>query len=203
MRIIRYTLLADGSSDSALLPIINWTIERNYPEISFEPQFAKSLGDIGHDLSKKIERALTQFPCDILFLHRDAERQDHAERVQEIIAAAKNTDVNYIPIVPIRMTEAWLLSDETAIRAASGNKNGKNEFALPAKKQWETTVDPKAVLFEALKCASGKKGRALEKFYPSKQRARVAELTEDFSVLRGLKSFDAFEKELIAQFGKF
>ena len=92
--------------------------------------------------------------------------------------------------------EAWLLSDEHAIRSAAGNPNGRAELGIPGKREWERNKNPKQILFDALKAASELNARALKKFSPDRQRLRVAELTTDFSGLRGLASFDQFEATL-------
>lgn len=197
MKIVRYTLLTDGSSDSVLIPIINWTISQHCPNISVLPQFARNLGNVGLNLAKRIPAAIQFFPCDLLFVHRDAELQSYDERLNEITAAIYNYQQDYVPIIPMRMTEAWLLSNIAAIRDASGNKSSTIDLQLPAKRNWESLPNPKQVLFNALITASEKSGRALKKFSPDRQRARVTELTQDFSTLRGLRSFDLFEAELI------
>ncbi|MCU6434680.1 hypothetical protein LPB67_12960 [Undibacterium sp. Jales W-56] len=203
MKIIRYTLLADGSSDAMLIPIIDWVIRKNFPTLNFQSQFARDLGQIGLDLQRRLVVALEQFPCDVLFVHRDVENQSYADRMKEISSAVNLSIDKYVPIIPIRMTEAWLLSDEMAIRAAAGNRNGKVKLSLPPKNKWEVLANPKEILFDALLASSEKTGRALAKFNPHLQRARVTELTEDFSTLQGLSSFDAFETETILQFRKF
>lgn len=197
MKLIRYTLLADGSSDAILLPIINWLITQNSPGLGVQSQFANNLGTIGAELEKRIPVALCLFPCDILFVHRDGEGSTYDDRLQEITSVLAKTNVNYVPIIPIKMTEAWLFSDEIAIRSAAGNKNGKIPLNLPMRKNWDKLPDPKKILFTALETASEKTGRALRKFYPDRQRARVAEFTQDFSSLRGLPCFDSFETLLI------
>ncbi|MDY7576235.1 hypothetical protein [Actimicrobium sp. CCI2.3] len=202
MKIIRYTLLADGSSDMALIPIINWLITQHFPDCRFQYQTVRDLGKVGSILSKRISAALILFPCEILFVHRDAENQPLAFRREEIMAAANKIKEACVPIVPVRMTEAWLLSDEAAIRAAANNRNGRQPLDLPKKNKWESLIDAKQTLFDALASASGKSGRALLKFHPDKHRHRITELTEDFSSLRGIPSFDAFEESLIVQFQK-
>lgn len=201
-KIIRYTLLADGSSDMALISIINWLINQHFPDCRFEHQYVRNLGKVGSILSERISAALILFPCEILFVHRDAESQPLAFRREEIIVATNKIIDACVPIVPVRMTEAWLLSDEAAIRAAANNRNGRQPLDLPKKNQWESLIDAKQTLFDLLATASGKTGRALHKFHPDKHRHRITELTENFSSLRGLPSFDAFEESLITQFQK-
>lgn len=197
MRTIRYTLVTDGSSDAALMPIIEWLFAQHRPEIGLIGELARDMGSVGLTLTARIPQAIRLFPCDILFVHRDAEGEPLQKRIDEIEFAASLSHVRCVPIVPIRMTEAWLLSDEAAIRSAAENRAGRSPLNLPPKKNWETVNDPKRVLFEALTTASGKSGRALGKFSPARQRALVAQRTTDFSALRGLLSFDVFEEKLL------
>jgi hypothetical protein len=196
MNTLRYTLLADGSSDAVLIFIINWLISEHYPDVGIQSEVAKNMGKVGWNLTTRISKALSLYPCDILFVHRDAESQSHALRLQEIKDAFSESENLYVPIIPIRMTEAWLLADEKAIRVASGNESSNIDLKLPPKKKWENLPDPKQVLFDALTTASGRSGRALKSFKPAERRARVTELTRDFSTLRGLQSFDSFESTL-------
>ncbi|NHZ90217.1 hypothetical protein F2P45_14500 [Massilia sp. CCM 8733] len=194
--LIRYTLLADGTSDEVLLPIINWVINFHYPGVRVVPSFARDFGKIGHGLNARVNAALANFPCDVLFVHRDAEAMPRELRLGEIDAAMRDVEVPFVPVVPVRMTEAWLLSDETAIRFAAGNASGRHAIALPARKKWEAIPDPKDVLLTALTAASGLSGRKLGKFQPEKARSLITQRTESFAGLRGLSAFDAFENDV-------
>lgn len=197
MKTLRYTLITDGSSDIVLKPIIEWLVAQHYPEIGLIGEQAREMGAVGLALADRIPRALQLFPCDILFVHRDAEGESIQFRQREIEGAVRGLHDLVVPIVPVRMTESWLLSDIAAIRSAAENKSGRVELNLPAKRQWEALNDPKKILFDALITASEKSGRMLSKFNPGRQRGLVAQRTMDFSSLRGLPSFDAFESLLI------
>lgn len=197
MTLLRYTLLSDGSSDAALMQIIEWLISRHRPDLAVLGQAADHLLTKDRGLRSRIPAALAKYPCDVLFVHRDAEAQPIAVRLQEIVAASIGLTTPAIPVIPVKMTEAWLLSDETAIRSAAENRNGRMMLNIPAKNRWETLPDPKRILFDLLEEASGKKGRALDRFNPHKQRALVTQWTSDFSGLRGLPSFDFFEAQLV------
>ena len=202
MDLFRYTLLADGSSDEALIPIINWLIGEHFPDARILPAFARELRTVGNGLLERVNEALRNFPCDLLFVHRDAEGMLRANRVVEIEHIMQGVEVPYVPLVPVRMTEAWLLADETSIRFAAGNQSGKQALDLPNRRQWENLNDPKAVLLSALTIATGKTGRRLSKFSPERARALVTQRTESFAALRGLEAFDAFESDLIEQLRK-
>jgi hypothetical protein len=203
MTILRYTLLSDGTSDAALMPIIEWLIAEHRPDVGVLGQLAERLDTADRSLSERIPAAIISYPCDVLFIHRDAEGESIETRLREITEANSELDIDYIPVIPIRMTEAWLLSDEAAIRSAAENRNGEMKLNLPTKKNWEALVDPKGILFESLVIASGKSGRALSKFNPHRQRPLVAQRTHDFSGLRGLPSFDFFETELVKKLKDF
>jgi hypothetical protein len=195
MSYFSYTLVADGPSDKALIPIINWVL-RGCTDRPFESFFVSASEARTHDLALKVSRAIALFPSDILFVHRDAERPIHYySRIQEIEAATALAATVVVPIVPIRMTEAWLLSDELAVRRAANNPNGRGALRLPRVGTLEEMVDPKAKLFELLRTASQLGARRLRSFNQGQARARVAELITDFSHLRVLGSFSQFETD--------
>ncbi|HUT94205.1 MAG TPA: hypothetical protein VMY37_32390 [Thermoguttaceae bacterium] len=100
-----------------------------------------------------------------------------------------------VPVVPVRMTEAWLLFDEKAIRRAAGNPNGTDPLQVPVR-QAEDIPDPKAVLHEALRTASGLSGRRRQKFNVRDAVHRVGEYIDDFSPLRRLSAFQRLEEDL-------
>ncbi len=111
----------------------------------------------------------------------------------------------FVPVVPVRMTEAWLLIDEGAIRRAASNPNGTQELELPAIARLEDLSDPKTALHDMLLKASEKRGRRLDQFRKRIPSAvhRVAELITDFRPLRQLDAFRAFEAALVRQAGRF
>ncbi|MDA8117823.1 MAG: hypothetical protein M0000_10695 [Actinomycetota bacterium] len=147
-------------------------------------------------LTERVRYGVDQFPCAILFVHRDAEASQPAERLGEISVAAGACGVDmFVPIVPVRMTEAWLLIDEAAVRRAAGNPNGTVPLDFPKARDLEHLHNPKEVLHQVLVLASEHSGRRLHSF---RQRMgmhvhRVAELIGDFRPLRSLEAFGAFE----------
>jgi len=138
------------------------------------------------------------YPCDVLFIHRDAEGDTLMKRKTEIEGAIKlsNIIIPYICVIPIRMQEAWLLINEMAIREAASNPNGKIPIKLPSFNRLEEINDPKEVLYELLRSASGLKGRREKDFRPQSAVYRMAQLIEDYSVLRGLTAFENLEIQI-------
>lgn len=100
-------------------------------------------------------------------------------------------------VVPVRMTEAWLLIDEAAIRRAAGNPNGRVELTLPSLRTLENLPDPKQTLNELLRTACELRGRRLAQFRRDEaaRRVRVADLVDDFSPLLHLPAFQRLQEE--------
>ncbi len=199
--ILKYTLLSDGSSDACLQHPINWLlgvhgwhrVRGERADLSLVPSKPKKL-------KERIEATIQLYPGDLLFIHRDAERAPPEERVQEI-ERALNAVINpprYVCIVPVRMTEAWLLHEEQAIRKAAGRPTGAVDLELPPLEQIEKIPNPKDVLDAALIKAAAAQGRKLSKLHRDlpRIRHRVAELISDFGPLKQLQAFRAFDRLL-------
>ncbi len=188
-------LLGEGSSDRALLPVLRWLLAETTPK-PLELRFVDPvlLPGRARTLAEKVERAALLGPWDLLFIHRDADAQPPEWRLSEIANAAGRQP--HVAVVPVRMTEAWLLVSETAIRAAAGRPSGAEPLSLPRLKGIETLADPKVTLRDALTKAHAAAGRRARRFDPDAAVHRVAELVEDWSPLRILPAFGALEADL-------
>lgn len=197
---LRYTLVADGSSDRRLIPVLTWLLQQHSSHaITGTWADLSILRSPPRDLAARIAAAVEFYPSDLLFVHRDAEAAPHHERVTEIRAACAGvTNTIAIPVVPIRMQEAWLLISETAIRTAASRPRGRVPLSLPARNALERVPDPKQTLYDALRTASELSGRHLARFKVAAAAYRVSELIGDFSPLRGRSAFDQLESELRA-----
>lgn len=203
VEILRYTLVADGPSDACLLHMINWVLKQHLATVNIKllDRFAdlRDLPErVGSRLRDRLPAAVDLLPCDMLFVHRDAERQSPKERRAEVEKVVRSADLPiHVPIIPVRMTEAWLLVDEAAIRMAADNPNGTAQLPIPALQQLENVPDPKKILSECLLEASELRGRRRNQLKATlpRRRARVAGLIRDCSVLRELSAFREFETE--------
>lgn len=154
---MRFMLVCEGSSDAGLREhILNFLDGRTQTVPDCVVQFE------GRRLSDKIRDGFNRRgECDLLFVHRDADNAGAAARYREIAAAVQ--DVGYagpwVGIVPVRMTEAWLLLDEAAIRQTANNPRGRMPLNLPAPGAVERIADPKSTLESALLRARGNRGR--------------------------------------------
>ncbi|MFN2414533.1 MAG: hypothetical protein ABR603_05265, partial [Pyrinomonadaceae bacterium] len=161
-------------------------------------------------LKEKIIRSIELYPCDLLFVHRDSDREPREARVAEIQGAVQEARrAIAIPpavcVVPVRMQEAWLLFDEAAIRRAAGNPNGREEFRLPELRRVEALPDPKEELYNLIRTASGLTGRRLRRLKVrdlSSKASQVSAYIEDFAPLRILPAFRLLETNLRAVVGE-
>jgi hypothetical protein len=195
---LSYTLVTDGSFDRVLKYPIEWLL-RQWSDCATTGQWENPTiyRSAPNGFPNKIRRAVEDYPCDLLFVHRDAEAQPREVRIREIEQAlASIAAPPAVCIVPVRMTEAWLLFDEAILRQAAGNPRGTRDLALPPPQRVESLHDAKETLYRILREASGRRGRRAKTFRPSIAAHRLAELVEDFSPLRQLTSFRALEVDL-------
>ena len=195
------TLVAEGSSDQALIPLIEFVLDEHC-RIPHVTTFAAEVS--AGKLHDRVAQALILYPCDLLFVHRDADRESVSQREGEIRAAVRLIGApTPICLIPVRMTEAWLLADEMAIRRASGNTAGTANLGLPPVSRLETQADPKGLLFAALDRASELGPHRLRRFDRYQARRQISGFMDDHSVLRGIPSFTHFESQVREFFLRF
>jgi hypothetical protein len=200
---LHYTLLSDGPSDQVLVPILKWLLQQHVPNLPIHSRWAdlRRLDHPPKELRERICKSIEFFPCDLLFVHRDAETASFEERLNEIKQAVTQTGSvsggsTVICVVPVRMTEAWLLLDIDAIRQAAGNPNGAVPLQLPRLSEIESLPHPEMVLHEALRTATELGTHRRRRFDVNKAVRRVPEYIEDFAPLRSLSAFAALEEEI-------
>jgi hypothetical protein len=195
------TLLTDGSSDAVLLRPLSWLLRQHLrPDVQVQSRWAdlRGLRCRPRTLADRIKTALDFYRCDLMFIHRDAEREDAATRYAEIQRSVAEAQAGcYVAVVPVRMTEAWLLFDEKAIRRAAGNPKGRDPLPIPSENP-ESIPDPKQTLRQALQSACGLRGRRLHGFNVPLAVHLVGEYIDDFSPLRRLKAFQSLERDVDA-----
>ena len=159
---MRILLVCEGQSDTGLVS----HIQRMIIESSGESEVQGELWFRGSSLESKLRGGLRAADnmagmVDMLFVHRDANRAGADARRGEIDRAVAATPgvPRSIAVIPVRMTEAWLLLDEAAIRKVVGNPHGRAPLGLPTPHEAERRSDPKRILADALLAASETTGR--------------------------------------------
>jgi hypothetical protein len=192
---VQTTLVTDGSSDVVLVRILQWLVSQlTNAEIEIKWADLRGLKERPRSLADRLVASIRLYPCQLLFVHRDAESQDPKLRYDEIVEANRS-GVNHVCIVPVRMQEAWLLHDVSAIREAADRPSGTDALEIPHPSRWEKLPDPKSVLHNALRTANGATGRRAKRFDPKQATHRVADLITDWSPLRTLSAFVRLEND--------
>jgi hypothetical protein len=199
---LSYVLISDGSADRALMPILTWLFHQHLPDYPIQPPWAdlRRLPTYPRRLSDKILTAVDLYrPCDSIFVHRDAEniplRQRQAE-IRDAVDCVRSNGITLpsIAVVPVRMTEAWLLFNVDAIKEAAGNPNGTVPLSLPRPADVENIPDPKVVLHELILTATNLSMRRRKRFDVHKAVHRIPEGIGDCSPLRDLSAFRYLEE---------
>jgi hypothetical protein len=190
-RQLTFSIVADGGTDRSLIPILQWALHRLDPEVDLlEPEFVKRRGSVREFLAEYDTTSM------LTFVHRDAETMALDERHREFIYVDRS---DVVPVVPVRMTEAWLLIDGHAIARAADRPTAVVDVRSVT--GLENLADPKQVLEELLMNAAGDlTGRRRRKFRASliDRRVNLAFLIADYSPLEGLSAFRRFQEELAA-----
>lgn len=188
-RQLAYAVVADGGTDRILVPIIQWAVHRLDPHVEIlEPEFRRRRGSIAEFLTAYSTGAM------LIFAHRDSENATLDERLGEF-EAVERQDV--VPVIPVRMSESWLLFDGSAIAKAAGKPSSL--VPVPRVVQIEDIPNPKEqldeLLFQAAGAPAGRRGRNFRRSIADR-RASVAEYISDYSPLENLPAFRSFQQSL-------
>lgn len=192
-RQLAYAVVADGGTDRLLVPIIQWAIHRLDPGVEIlEPEFRKRRGSVAEFLAAYRTGAL------LVFVHRDAESATLDARLQEFHPPVRQ---DVVPVVPVRMSESWLLFDGSAIAKAASSPS--SSVAVPALAQIENIQDPKQqlddLLFQAAGAPAGRRGRTFRRSIADR-RVSVAEYITDYSPLESVPAFRRFQEALAERY---
>jgi hypothetical protein len=192
MRSARGLFIAEGPADAPLADIVeSLFLDRGFSLTLSRPDLSMLAQKVGRDVASKLTagRSLQREHVDVVVVHRDADNRGHDARVAEIQSAARTTALCplVIPVVPVRMTEAWLLLDEDAIRTVAGHPRGRSPLVLPKHHEAEGLADPKAILADLLDKAAGVTGRRrqqLRRRYSENRRQLLERLDLDGPVTK-------------------
>ncbi len=144
-RQLTFSVVADGGTDRLLVPIIQWAIHRLDPEVEIlEPEFVKRTGSVTEFLSLYVSDVM------LIFVHRDSESAGIEERLREFDSASRS---DIVPVIPVRMSEAWLLIDGQAIARAVGASS--SVVSVPRLSEIEKISNPKEQLDYLILQAAG------------------------------------------------
>lgn len=206
--ILRILFIGEGSSDSGITTHIRRVVSQHGRSAVITDPHADRLPPPPRKTVAAKLKAIKELggEYDLVVLHRDGDREGRPPRLAEITSAMQQVmpDVPHVPVIPIRMTEAWLLLDEAAIRRVAGAPNGKMALNLPKAKNVESIADPKAVLKQTLANASGLTGRRLNQFNDrfSQHRRQLLEGVDPDGPICNVPSWCNFNADLTSGIGK-
>lgn len=209
-------LYAEGRSDERFLPIIvqrtavrllgeyaTQDVDVREPFVIFPATRSPRDGAI-------LDVARQAYGYHLLVVHADADDATPERAIQERIApgfetvaaahsAGERVCDQLTAIVPVQMTEAWMLVDSEALRTIIGTTQTAQHLNLPARPVLaEQIADPKARLKEVL--ATVQAGRTRRR----RTQRKIADLYEplarqiDLNRLRQAPSFARFQDDLYA-----
>ena len=194
----------EGTTDTRFLEGV---IRRTFEKIAFDCKGEIVVYDIRHiqtgkgDFPSRIEKAATEAARQgvmVLCVHTDADSADDADafgfRIQPAFQRIKDTGNHaceiLVAVVPVQMTEAWMLADGELLKNELMTAKTSAELGIDRKP--EMFADPKATLKEAIRIAfedMPKRRRRLdisELYLPLGQKIPLEKLSS-------LSSFQKFE----------
>lgn len=195
-RPVTFVFLREGSSDDGLIPHLRTLIIR----FGADEAIGQARDYRGTPVHKLNLFRAEGIPADLVFVHRDADRARPDDRRSEIFDAAAACDIvaPVVPVIPVQELEAWLLTDEQALRRIVGRPHGRAGLGLPPLAAIERTVSPKERLRDALLAASEATGRRRlqeRKDFEKRRRALLERLDIDGSV-RQLEAWRQLETDI-------
>src|SRR5712692_4028151 len=148
MKNVAVALYAEGPTDQLFLSeVIRRTAKQNLnqsgqPYIDVKPVDSISFSKIGMKRDECILQAARRAAsCNILIIHADADYRTAERAFKErfdpgyLLVQQAQEDVCrcVLPLVPVQMTEAWMLADPEALKAALGTSKNAQELGLPLK----------------------------------------------------------------------
>lgn len=200
-------LFTEGTTDIRFLESV---VKRTLTDLAFEctgdielSLHIISISKTGLTFSEQVERAAVkgyrEFGISLLCVHTDADDRTDQAVLQYKIAPAQallseaNEHVScklLTPIVPVQMTEAWMLADADLLRREIGTELSANDLGLY--RDPETIADPKSVIVEAIRIA-----------YSSQSKRRRHDLTIGELYLPIGRKLDLDKLEKLPSFSKF
>ena len=203
----------EGTTDIRFLQNI---IRKTFEEIAFECDgvievydpifigFPKPGGFI--DASTKIAAKAFEDGMHTICIHVDADHHDESKVIEnkitpavEHISTLTNVCKNIISVIPVHMTEGWMLADKELFKDEIGTS--LSDEALNINRDPEAISDPKALIKEALRIAQESLPRRRRKivisdlYQPLGQKLSITALEE-------LESFRNFKESVRGAFRK-
>ena len=214
MKNVALALYAEGSTDQLFLPeVIRRTAKQNLIQsgqqyIDVKPVDPISFSKTGMKQDECILQAARRAASyNILIIHADADYRTAERALKErfypgysLVQQAQEAVCRCVlPIVPVQMTEAWMLADPEALRAALGTSKKVQDLGLPLKaKLVEADSDPKHTLKMIVSKANTHRSR--QRFVEVNSLYTFLGRKVDLSRLRDVPAYQRFVHDLVNAF---
>lgn len=203
-------LFTEGPTDIRFLESI---VERTLLESLFNcpgnfevSVFPIRVSKLGMNFNEQVKEAskvgVESYGIIVLCVHSDSDSQDD-EIAKSKIGNAKNELLNLnnsfcktiVSLIPVQMTESWMLADTNLLKLEIGTEKNDNELGL--NREPEKISNPKAVISEAIRIARKEK---------PKKRRRELDISElylplgqklSLQSLDSLKSYRNFKESIL------
>ena len=181
----RCAFIGEGTSDNRLAKVLERLLMSMRPgaDVNLEPH--EWTGRRPNNAEEKI-KALAEEPYDLIFVHRDADNAGIEARIKE---CRSPDDDRVVPVIPVRMTEAWVLADLWSEESFQAWAAGKGL----SRKVIEGLADPKRTLEEYLNRDRSRFMKATE--FASRRSRLVGKIRIDGDV-KHLEAWKRLEDEL-------
>mgnify|MGYP006267321533 CR=1 FL=1 len=204
-RLIFAGLFTEGKTDDRFLEPV---VQRALRELAFECKgeteievrvisIDKSGLSFAEQVVKAAEKGYEDFGIMLLCVHTDADdRTDETiqrtkiEPAREALTEAE-TDVVLAALVPVPMTEAWMLADKELLKIQLGTHQSNR--ALNIDKAPEQTRNPKAVIEEAIRRAESERSKG--------RRRHQLDISELYQIMG--QAMPAAKLDTLAAYRKF
>lgn len=210
MRQLVVALFAEGRTDERFLPVViqrtaDWILRQRALTLVevLEPETMEPDSEAGNQAERILSVARKAAGYHALIVHADADaptREDAlAHRIEpgwQLVREAENQICRaLLPIIPVRMTEAWMMADVEAFRQVVGTDLPADQLGFPNQPhEVESIQDPKQEL-----------GVALNQVFTGQRRRRKVNLGQYYEplarrirmeVLERVPAFRAFADDL-------
>ncbi|GAB4010965.1 hypothetical protein GCM10028808_23250 [Spirosoma migulaei] len=195
-QIVTVGFITEGTTDVRFLSGI---IRRTFEDLTWEcqqaievyPPMALAVSKLGLTFSDYVLEAAKSAETDklmVLCVHTDADDDRDTETFNNRIAPAfvytrlklaPQINPNMVAIVPVRMTEAWMLADKDALKAEIGTD--KTDAQLGLIRSPESVADPKETIKEAIRLAFDHRARR------SRNQVSISDLYEPLGAMVSLE----------------
>ncbi|MDZ4763639.1 MAG: DUF4276 family protein [Chloroflexota bacterium] len=205
MNTIVFGFYGEGARDYGFIqPLVERLLNEIIPHVDIFAYSIKIEKEAYSLVRTMLEVAKAGYGYSLIIFHQDADASDTqkclSERFQPRYETVKNTDeqINktFVPIIPVRMTEAWMLVDFEAFKRVTGTDKNADDLEFPNRPhQVEALQEPKFIFEQAVRKSRNSSRRRRRMIDPSEIYVPLAAQI-DLERLRLVPSFHEFETGL-------